>query len=64
MSLKELMAKNNLTQGQLAMKVSVSQQAVSQWEKGRSVPRRKLWSRLAVALDCSVDDILNCFREK
>ena len=64
MGLKELMVKRNLTQGQLAAKVAVSQQAVSQWEKGQTVPRRKLWSRLATALDCTVEELLSCFNKE
>ena len=64
MGLKELMAKRNLTQGQLAAKVAVSQQAVSKWEKGQTVPRHKLWGRLAAALDCTVEELLSCFNKE
>lgn len=47
-----------------AAAIGVERSRVSKWETGYSAPSRKLWSLIANTLDCSVDDILNCFREK
>ncbi len=48
-----------LTQSDLAEKVNVSPQAVSNWERGETFPDISLLPDLAEALHCSVDAILS-----
>ena len=47
------------TQSELAEKLNVSPQAVSNWERGETVPDVSLLMDLAGALHCSVDTILS-----
>jgi len=49
----------NLTQAQLAEKLSVTDRAVSKWENGRSLPDTMLMLDLCKALDIDVNDLLN-----
>lgn len=53
--------KNGMTQTDLARKLSVSQNAVSQYESGKRVPTVKRISSIASALGCSVADIMTTF---
>ena len=48
-----------LTQSDLAEKINVSPQAVSNWERGETFPDISLLPDLAEALHCSVDAILS-----
>jgi transcriptional regulator with XRE-family HTH domain len=48
-----------LTQAQLAEKLNVSPQAVSNWERGETLPDVAQLLNLAEALHCSVDGILS-----
>lgn len=48
----------NMTQAELANKLGVSPQSVSNWERGESVPDVALLPDLAQVLHCSVDAIL------
>lgn len=50
--------KNGMTQAELAKKLSISQNAVSQYESGKRVPTVKRISSIASALGCSVADIM------
>lgn len=50
--------KNGMTQAKLAKKLSISQNAVSQYESGKRVPTVKRISSIASALGCSVADIM------
>ena len=47
-----------ITQNELAIKLGVTQGAVSQWEKGLSNPNIEYLPKLAQILECSVDDLL------
>ncbi len=49
----------NLTQAQLAEKLSVTDRAVSKWENGRCLPDTMLMLDLCKALDIDVNDLLN-----
>lgn len=55
--IKELRAKQNLTQGALALKLGCSQQAVGQWESGVASPRVEQLPRIAELLHCKIDDL-------
>lgn len=50
--------KNGMTQTDLAKKLSISQNAVSQYESGKRTPTVKRISSIASALECSVADIM------
>lgn len=63
MKFKDLLKKKGMTQEQLAKKLKVSQQTISQWCVGATAPGRKLWSKVAKALGVSVEQLLNCFEE-
>lgn len=46
-----------LTQKELADKCCTTQQAVQQWESGKTIPQRDRWEEIAKALGCSIYDI-------
>ena len=50
--------KKNMTQFELADALGISFQAVSNWERGNSMPDISRLSELAEIFDVSVDDIL------
>ena len=58
MSLKELRVNAGLTQAQVASAVGVTQAAVAEWEAGRCMPESSRLTRLAAALGCTVDSLL------
>ena len=49
----------NLTQGELALKLDVSHQAVSRWEKGDNLPDVIKLSELASLFNITIDEIIN-----
>ena len=49
----------NMTQTELADKMDVSFQAVSNWERGKSMPDISKLPELAAMFGCTVDEILN-----
>lgn len=57
--IKELRLKNNLSQSDLAKKLSVTNQAISKWENGRGIPDVEMLKQLSVIFNVNVDDILN-----
>lgn len=58
-TIKSLREKQNITQSQLAEKLSVSDKAVSKWETGRGLPDISLIEPLAAALRVSVPELLS-----
>lgn len=57
--LKTLRTEKIMTQDELALKVGVSRQAISKWERGEGLPDLYNISLLAKALDVSVDELIN-----
>ena len=57
--IRRLREKNNLTQQQLAKRLSVSDKAVSKWETGRGYPDISLIEQLSSALGVSVIELLS-----
>lgn len=55
---------NNLSQEELAEKLSVSRQSISLWETGKSQPSVDMLTSLAAALGVSVDGLLSVSIEK
>lgn len=58
-TIKSLREKQNLTQGQLAEKIGVSDKAVSKWETGKGLPDISLLKPIAEALSISVIELMN-----
>ena len=56
--IKELRMKNNMTQMNLADLLGVSYQAVSNWERGNSMPDISKLSELSAAFHCTIDELL------
>lgn len=59
-SIKNLRTKNNISQEVLAENLSISRQAISNWENGKSQPDSETLVKLASMFNVSVDDILQC----
>ena len=57
-NLKKYRIKNKLTQDQLAARLNVTRQAVSNWENNKSYPDLDMVVRLAEALDTDVNNLL------
>lgn len=62
-NIKEKRMAKNMTQTELADAMGVSFQAVSNWERGNSMPDIGKLSDLAKVLGCSVDELLSSERE-
>lgn len=57
--LKKYRAANGITQADLAIKLSVSQNSISQYESGKRNPSVKRLADIATALNCSINDIVS-----
>lgn len=57
--IKEMRKRINLTQGDLANQLSVTQGAVSQWESGLTNPTLEMLVKIAAVLQCTVDELLH-----
>lgn len=58
MQITKLRLAKGLTQAELAKAVGVDQTAVHMWESGKNNPRFTHLQKLAIALDCTVDEIM------
>lgn len=58
-NLKELRKKNNLTQENLANKLSVSRQAVCMWERGERTPKISMLTKIAEIFRIPIDHMVN-----
>lgn len=54
----DIRMKHNMTQAQLAMKINVTDKAVSKWERGIGLPDISLLRPLASALDISIQQLI------
>ena len=63
-NIKNIRKKNNITQEELAEKLSVTRQAVSSWENGKTEPDIKTLSRIADIFDTSTDVLINRMPEE
>ena len=57
--IKKLRVDNNLTQNEFAKKLSVTYQAVSKWENGKSIPDMATLKMISDMFDLNIDDIIN-----
>lgn len=58
-NLRQLMARDRLTQVDLAKRLGVTKAAVNYWYNGRSIPQLKVVQSMANIFCCSTDDLLN-----
>lgn len=56
--IKQIRIESNLTQAQFGKRLSVSQDTVSLWEKGKSLPTAEYLIAIAKTFNVSVDYIL------
>jgi transcriptional regulator with XRE-family HTH domain len=56
--LKERREELNLTQEQFADQVGVEAMTVSRWERGESLPRRKIWPKLREITGLEIAEII------
>lgn len=56
--IKELRTKNNLTQEQFALQLSVTRQAVSNWENNRNLPDLEMLILIADIFHLSLDEFI------
>lgn len=61
--LKDLRVKNNLTQDEMAEKLSVTRQAVSRWENGDSIPNIETLKQISITFNVSINTLLGSPRK-
>lgn len=59
MGVKEMRKKRGLTQKQLAELLGVKQSNISRWESGVYLPNAATLKKMADALNCRIDDLIN-----
>lgn len=47
-----------LTQQEASRKIGVSQEAISQWESGKTTPRTSILPKISEVYSCSIDELL------
>ena len=57
-NLKRLRVKANLTQEQLAIKLNISRQSISKWERDVGLPNLTYLKPLSKILKCTIEDLL------
>lgn len=57
----ELRKKKNFTQEELAEKLEVKQNTISNWENGVSKPDVLMCAKIAKVLKCKVSVVIECF---
>ncbi|MEG1495423.1 MAG: helix-turn-helix domain-containing protein [Bacilli bacterium] len=57
--IKELRKINNLSQSELALKLSVTPQAVSKWENGRGFPDIEMLNKLSEIFQVDIKELIN-----
>lgn len=57
MRIKELRRSAKITQANLALKMGVAQNCISQWENEVALPRTRQLPDLARVLGCSIDEL-------
>lgn len=62
--LSQIRKERGLTQIQLAQKLGFKQSTISMWETCSSRPNIETIYKLAKLLNCTEQEILNCFKDK
>ena len=55
--IKELREKAGITQAAIAENLNVTQACVAQWEKNKASPQTDKLPKLALILNCSIDEL-------
>ncbi|MBQ4546429.1 MAG: helix-turn-helix transcriptional regulator [Oscillospiraceae bacterium] len=58
-NIKRYRTQNNITQEQLAEKINVTRQAVSNWENGKTEPDIETLTKIAQIFDISIDELVD-----
>ncbi len=58
-NIKKFRIKNNITQEELAEKINVTRQAVSNWENGKTEPDIETLTKIAQIFDISIDELVD-----
>ena len=58
---EELRKESGLTQMELARKLNVKQNTISNWENGKSKPDIIMTTKLAEVLGVTTDEVIACF---
>lgn len=61
--LRELRKKNNLTLGQVAKEIGVSESCICLYEKGIRRPNIERLAKIAIILNCSIDEVVNAMQK-
>lgn len=61
---EELRKKSKLTQMELAQKLKVKQNTISNWENGKAKPDIIMTTKLAEVLGVTTDEVIACFVEQ
>lgn len=59
--MKELLAKANITQVELAKRLNVTQSLISQWVRGICEPKIKQVTLIAKILGVTIEKVVECF---
>lgn len=57
-AMREYRMKKGLTQAQLAEKIGVTASCITMWENGDRNPNMIALKKLAIVLDCTIDELL------
>ena len=58
MSIKAMRQAKGLSQRELAERIGVKQESITQWENGKTSPKFERLAIIADALECTVDDLV------
>lgn len=58
MNLRKMRERCGITQTELARRLGIRQNTITQWESGRRSPRVSEITRLADAVECTLDELL------
>ena len=64
MNIADLRKRNDMTQEELAERLSVSRQTLAKWERGESEPDLSSCIRISEIFQVTLDDLINYDREK
>lgn len=61
---EELRKKSKLTQMELAQKLKVKQNTISNWENGKAKPDIIMTTKIAEVFGVSTDEVIACFKSE